>query len=181
MNLSPMQIIGAALAISAAFAFLGLIFYTHSLAAAARRAIAATLPFYPQLDSPETRRRLRSIRDGLAVALLLLNREAKVTPQLYKHKVPLLRALVARSGSGDWWGQEHTHREASTYTDTFVIFVETTIGPILDIPGVQISAHISRADFNRFFPHAPASNDRRWSGILLQERAAELAAAYLAR
>jgi hypothetical protein len=181
MNLTPMQLIGAALATSAAFAFLGLIVYVRSLAGQARHAIASTHRHNPQLDSPVARRRLRSSRDGLAIALLLLNRAAKVMPQLYKHKVPLLRALVARSGRNDWWGQEHTHREASTYTDTFAIFVETTIGPILDLPRVQISAHVSRADFNRFFSHASEANGRRWSGIPLQERATELAAAYLAR
>ncbi|NTU78981.1 MAG: hypothetical protein HGA45_06195, partial [Chloroflexales bacterium] len=134
---------------------------------------------YPQLDTPAARRQLQASRDGLAVALLLLNREAKVRPQLYRHKVPLLRAVIERSDPGEWWAQEHTHRLATTYTDTFVIFVETSIGPILDLERVQISAHVSRADLARFFPGAPEANGRRWSGIPLQERAAELATAFL--
>lgn len=180
IHLTPVQLAGAALIISAALAILGLILDARSLAGRARCAIAAALRYYPQLDTPAARRQLWASRDGLAVALLLLNREAKVRPQLYRHKVPLLRAVIQRSDRSEWWAQEHTHREASTYTDTFVIFVETSIGPILDLERVQISAHISRADLTRCFWGAPEANSRRWSGIPLQERAAELAAAYLA-
>jgi len=120
-------------------------------------------------------------RDGLAVALLLLNAAAKTNPALYEHKVVLLRAVVDASQRGAWWMSPHDHPLATTYTDTSVVYVETTIGPILDLERVQISAHVSAPDAIQHFADAPTADGRGWAGIALQPRAAEIAREFLAR
>lgn len=145
------------------------------------RGIRATLRCYPALNNRRTFRRLTTDRDGLAVALLLLNTAAKQYTGLYRHKVPLLRAVVAASQATEWWMEKHDHDQATTYTNTYVIFVETTIGQILDIARVQISAHISAEDATRYFSDAPEANGRKWAGIPLQPRAEEIALAFVSR
>ena len=62
-----------------------------------------------------------------------------------------------------------------------VVFIETTIGQILDISCVQISAHISTEDATRYFSEAPEANGRKWAGIPLQPRAEEIALAFVSR
>lgn len=146
---------------------------------AAIRAVKATLSCYPALNSYQAAARLTASRDGLAVALLLLNAAAKANPALYAHKVALLRAVVDASRRGEWWAERHDHPLATAYTDTYAVFVETSIGPILDLERVQISAHVSAADAATHFGDAPPANGRRWAGIPLQPRAAELAMAFL--
>lgn len=145
------------------------------------RAAHATLRYFPAAYTRGSVRRLLTSRDGLAVLLLLCNTAAKQHPRLYRYKVLILHATVAATALSDWWIDEHTHKDASTYTDTMIIFIETTVGPILDIPRVQLSAHVSKADAARFFPNAPQANGRRWAGIALQPRAAEIAAAFIQR
>ncbi|NJO81554.1 MAG: hypothetical protein HC828_01500 [Blastochloris sp.] len=144
-------------------------------------AYRAVLRHYPALAVHPNRARLHRSRDGLALLTLLCNAAAKQHPELYRYKVPLLRAVVARSRRREWWAQAHTHDQATTYLNTVAVFVETTIGPILDLPGVQLSAHISAEDARRYFRRAPCPNGRPWAGIPLQARAEEIARAYLDR
>ncbi|MBX0330088.1 hypothetical protein K2Z83_20685 [Oscillochloris sp. ZM17-4] len=146
-----------------------------------RAALVATLLAYPDIEAYRAYRVLSSSRDGLAVALLLLNAAAKSNAELYAHKVALLRAVVQASRRRDWWMQAHTHPDATGDTNTVAIFVETSIGPILDIPRVQLSAHISAENAAAYFAAAPSPRGRGWAGIALQPRAEEIARAFLAR
>ena len=144
----------------------------------ARRGIQATLRCsYQELDTPLAYRTLPRSRDGLAVAVLLRNAASKTNPARYADTVPLLRALVDASGRGDWWAERHDHPEATSDTGTVAIFVETTIGPILDLARVQICAHVSAKDAAAHVPDAPAANGRTWARVALQPRAAAIAAA----
>lgn len=145
------------------------------------RGVKAALRCYPALNNRRALRQLTASRDGLAVALLLLNAAAKQHPRLYRHKVPLLRAVVAASERGEWWMEQHDHDQTTSYTNTYAVFVETTIGPILDIPRVQLSAHIRAEDAARHFADAPEANGRRWAGLPLQPRAEEIARAFVSR
>jgi hypothetical protein len=147
----------------------------------AKRAVRAMLRCYPTLNNRRAYRRLTASRDGLAVSLLLLNAAAKQHTLLYRRKVPLLRAVVAASDRGEWWMERHDHEQATTYRNTYIVFVETTIGQILDIPRVQLSAHVSAEDAARHFAGAPEPGGRRWSGIPLQARAEEIARAFVSR
>jgi hypothetical protein len=143
--------------------------------------IRTALRCSPTLPQRRAYRRLTASRDGLAVAMLLLNAAAKTRKELYEHKVPLLRAMVAASRREEWWMEQHDHPMATDYTGTYVVFVETTIGQILpDIPRVQIAVHISAEDAARF-PNAPEPAGRTWAGISLQARAEEIARAFLHR
>lgn len=142
-------------------------------------AVDATLEHYPTLNNSRARSALLGSRDGLAIATLLLNAAAKQHPELYKHKVVLLRAIIEASKAHEWWAVEHTHPEATVYRDTVMIYVETTAGPLLDIDRIQLTAHVSKADADAYFADAPEANGRSWAGIPLQPRAAEIAAAYI--
>ncbi len=149
------------------------------LSAVARRGIQATLSCYHPALTSQDGHTLAANRDGLAVALLLLNAAAKANPALYAYKVALLRALVDASGRDDWWAERHDHPETTSDTGTVAIFVETTIGPILDLERVQISAHVSNEDAAAHVPDAPAPSGRRWARVALQPRAAQIAAAFI--
>lgn len=142
-------------------------------------AVDATLGHYPKLNNARARSALLGSRDGLAIATLLLNAAAKQHPELYKHKVVLLRAVIEASKAHEWWAVEHTHPEATVYRDTVMIYVETTAGPLLDIDHIQLTAHVSKADADAYFADAPEANGRSWAGIPLQPRAAEIAVAYI--
>lgn len=145
------------------------------------QAARAVLRCYPALDTPQARKALLGSRDGLALLTLLCNAAAKQHPHLYRHKVPLLHAVVAASSREEWWAVAHTHQEATSYKDTVLILVDTGIGPILDLSGIQLTAHVSKPDAARYFPNAPEANGRRWAGVPLQARAAEIAAAFIER
>lgn len=147
-----------------------------------RKGVWGALRCYPALNNRRAYRRLTASRDGLAVVLLLLNAAAKSHPELYEHKVLLLRAIVAASRDDEWWVEQHDHPQATDYQGTCVVFVETTIGPILsDVPRVQLAAHISADDAASHFPNTPAANGRSWSGISLQPHAEEIAKAFIRR
>jgi hypothetical protein len=146
-----------------------------------QQGIRAALRCYPALPQRRAYRRLTASRDGLAVAMLLLNAAAKTRKELYQHKVPLLRAIVAASQRHEWWLERHDHPLATDYTGTVAVFVETSIGQILpDIPRVQLSVHSSAEDAVQF-PDAPAPAGRTWAGIALQARAEAIAQAFIAR
>jgi hypothetical protein len=143
--------------------------------------IRAALRCFPTLPQRRAYRRLIASRDGLAVAMLLLNAAAKTRKELYQHKVPLLRAIVDTSRRDEWWIERHDHPLATDYTGTIAVFVETSIGQILpDIPRVQLSVHISAEDAAQF-PDAPAPAGRTWAGIALQARAEAIAHAFMIR
>lgn len=144
-----------------------------------QHSIRAALRCSPTLPQRRAYRRLTASRDGLAVALLLLNAAAKTHQELYPFKVPLLGAVLAASRRDEWWMERHDHPMATNYTGTYVVFVETTIGQILpDIPRVQLSVHISAEDA-ACFPDAPEPAGRTWAGISLQARAEAIARAFL--
>lgn len=185
LTATPLLAVGALLLLF----FLRLTHRRPHITSAVRQGVRATIAAYTDahhyafvgIDHRRIYPALTRSRDGLAVALLLLNAAAKSNPPLYGHKVALLRAVVDASRRADWWTQVHTHPLATTYTDTFVVYVETTIGPILDISRVQLSVHISAEDVARSFPDAPDAQGRGWAGIALQARAEEIAQAFLQR
>ena len=168
-----------------AFALVGYTFVawkrTPRLSQDVRRGIQATLECYPTIDTSQVFTILTSSRDGLGIALLLLNNAAKSHQGLYSYKVALLRALVGASRTSDWWVVKHSHAEATNYRDTMLIYVNTTVGPLLNIPTIQITAHVSIADYQAHFADAPEANGRTWAGIPLQPHAEQIARAYVQR
>ncbi len=94
------------------------------ITAKVRSAMVAALLAYPQLDTYRAYPVLRRSRDGLAVALLLLNAAAKTNAALYAHTVPLLRAIVCASSRREWWVEHHEHPMVTTSTSTVAAFVE---------------------------------------------------------
>jgi hypothetical protein len=144
-----------------------------------RAGVRATLAAYPALDRRRAYTALTRSRDGLAIALLLLNTAAKHNSKLYEHKAALLRAVVDASRRSDWWMEKHTHPQATTLVDSYVVYVETTVAPILDLARIQISVHISEEEARKRFADAPAADGRSWAGVALQARAEEIAAAFI--
>lgn len=139
-------------------------------------AYIGVLRAYPALEQHPRRHRLLRSRDGIALLALLCNAAAKRNSALYRHKLTLIRATVARSGRSEWWIDPHRFDEG--YPVAYGIFIETTIGPICDLDRVQVVFHITEADA-RFFRNAPTTNGRTWAGIPLQGRAEEIARAFL--
>lgn len=141
-------------------------------------AYVGVLRAYPALEQHPNRQRLLRSRDGIALLALLCNAAAKQNPALYRHKLTLVRATVARSKRSEWWIDPHRFDQG--HPVAYGIFIETSIGPILDLERVQMVFHITEADA-RFFCNAPTATGRTWAGIPLQSRAEELALAFLAQ
>jgi hypothetical protein len=118
-------------------------FYNECLHDAMLRAVeAGTCQLLAAQQQGEVLRAVRRAPHQFGERQLLLNAAAKTRKELYQHKVPLLRAMVAASRREAWWMEQHDHPMATNYTGTYVVFVETIIGQIRpDIIKLNVRNH----------------------------------------